>query len=663
MGEVQATSAATRKALADATKTFKQGPQEVTVSVGPLLKSYQSAIDELTRRSRFSEDAFLALYKALYEASDPVAALRGGVEAQASLAQAQAESQALRTEVAQYAAEFADLKSQHLTLRGLQDKLAAYDASMEARVADALEARAVALAVENQAAAAAWAEREGVLSAALQAARLEAHAARRAADAAESALFEARGAADEAAAAHAREIEAASEEVVHAAASAAAALRESELLRARVLRANDCGSAEGRDSVAFAAPASPGIDTAPHARAPHDSDEAAAAVTASMADAALRLRDELAAAKTETAALDAKLLRAADASARALSAHETSVATAAAEIQRLKAALAAAPTRVELERLQVEVRALRALEFNCHDPEEEGCTLSVLDEGEVGGAGALQRNLSPLSPSGRGESKLSRVSSSAVMDHVLTRKILHLQTELTKAKRKEDEAEASAAVTRNTLASTLSALAAQTALTTRLDADLAIALAAAQPASLSSSPSVTRPTRSLAAVDDATGTGSGAVASRCAVGDTDTAAASTLAPAPASCCAGSGSDGLLPVLRGQRDRLSARVSELEVQLEAAVRHSADSAASADQLRADNIRLFEKLKYVQSFKASDNAAAKADSGGVLGPDDLERADETSYATEARYRRIYETGCVCARGRACGWGLWVGSFARF
>ena len=50
------------------------------LQVGPLLKLYQGEIDQLTRRSRFAENSFLTLYKSLYEAPDPSAALAVAVE-------------------------------------------------------------------------------------------------------------------------------------------------------------------------------------------------------------------------------------------------------------------------------------------------------------------------------------------------------------------------------------------------------------------------------------------------------------------------------------------------------------------------------------------------------------------------------------------------------
>lgn len=70
----QESSAASRKQLTISTRAFKAS-DAATISkkdVGHLLKRYQTEVDALTTRARCSESAFLSLYKALYDAPDPV---------------------------------------------------------------------------------------------------------------------------------------------------------------------------------------------------------------------------------------------------------------------------------------------------------------------------------------------------------------------------------------------------------------------------------------------------------------------------------------------------------------------------------------------------------------------------------------------------------------
>ncbi|GAA5880166.1 hypothetical protein JCM3774_006071, partial [Rhodotorula dairenensis] len=69
-----------RRALAEKTREFKKVPEE---EKGPafktLLKAYQTEIDNLTRRSKVAESAFLNVYKLLAEAPDPFPLLDAAV--------------------------------------------------------------------------------------------------------------------------------------------------------------------------------------------------------------------------------------------------------------------------------------------------------------------------------------------------------------------------------------------------------------------------------------------------------------------------------------------------------------------------------------------------------------------------------------------------------
>ncbi|GAW04261.1 golgi membrane protein [Lentinula edodes] len=70
-----------RKALADKTKDFKKLPDENKLGAFKgLLKAYQTEIDNLTKRSKTSESAFLNVYKVLAEAVDPYPLLEAAVD-------------------------------------------------------------------------------------------------------------------------------------------------------------------------------------------------------------------------------------------------------------------------------------------------------------------------------------------------------------------------------------------------------------------------------------------------------------------------------------------------------------------------------------------------------------------------------------------------------
>eukprot|EP00189_Rhodosorus_marinus_P012204 CAMPEP_0184740254 /NCGR_PEP_ID=MMETSP0315-20130426/3256_1 /TAXON_ID=101924 /ORGANISM="Rhodosorus marinus, Strain UTEX LB 2760" /LENGTH=582 /DNA_ID=CAMNT_0027209803 /DNA_START=23 /DNA_END=1772 /DNA_ORIENTATION=+ len=87
IADLQDGSVISRKALADATRTFKKsftgsggGTNASYKPFSALLKEYQAEIDRLTARAKFSESAFLELYKALDPLPDPVPFLQRGVE-------------------------------------------------------------------------------------------------------------------------------------------------------------------------------------------------------------------------------------------------------------------------------------------------------------------------------------------------------------------------------------------------------------------------------------------------------------------------------------------------------------------------------------------------------------------------------------------------------
>ncbi|THH32502.1 hypothetical protein EUX98_g1693 [Antrodiella citrinella] len=78
-----------RKALSEKTKDFKKISDDAKLNaVKGLLKSYQTEIDSLTKRSKFAETAFLSVYKVLAEAPDPYPLLEAAVDQTVKVAEA-----------------------------------------------------------------------------------------------------------------------------------------------------------------------------------------------------------------------------------------------------------------------------------------------------------------------------------------------------------------------------------------------------------------------------------------------------------------------------------------------------------------------------------------------------------------------------------------------
>ncbi|OQS06274.1 CASP isoform X2 [Thraustotheca clavata] len=146
MQEQKESSLKSRKALAEHTKKFRRlSENEKMTALPQLLKSYQEEIDTLTKRAKFSDNAFFTLYKALYEAPDPVPALEealanhlnGNIEKKAG----DTEVDALRKEIQAYEAEFATLKNQDITIRNLENKIQTFENSIESMVEERVQER------------------------------------------------------------------------------------------------------------------------------------------------------------------------------------------------------------------------------------------------------------------------------------------------------------------------------------------------------------------------------------------------------------------------------------------------------------------------------------------------------------------------------------------
>ncbi|KAI0093028.1 hypothetical protein BDY19DRAFT_921637 [Irpex rosettiformis] len=87
--ENQKESVVGRKALADRTKEFKKIPDDEKLNAWKtLLKAYQAEIDNLTKRSKTAENAFLNVYKVLAEAPDPYPLLEAAVDQTVKVAEA-----------------------------------------------------------------------------------------------------------------------------------------------------------------------------------------------------------------------------------------------------------------------------------------------------------------------------------------------------------------------------------------------------------------------------------------------------------------------------------------------------------------------------------------------------------------------------------------------
>ncbi|KAJ7969655.1 Protein CASP [Quillaja saponaria] len=96
--ENQENSQKNRRKLAESTRDFKKVPPEEKLSLfNSLLKGYQEEVDNITKRAKFGENAFLNIYQKLCEAPDPYPALASIAEQDDKLSELESENRKMKS--------------------------------------------------------------------------------------------------------------------------------------------------------------------------------------------------------------------------------------------------------------------------------------------------------------------------------------------------------------------------------------------------------------------------------------------------------------------------------------------------------------------------------------------------------------------------------------
>ncbi|KAK8736513.1 hypothetical protein OTU49_005048 [Cherax quadricarinatus] len=127
-----------RKKLVELSRDFKKNTSEdVRKQVAPLLKSFQTEIDNLNKRSKFVETAFLHVYKKVIDIADPLPTLEycAGLEKKVGrLADLEIENKNLRETLREYNEEFKEVRNQDVTIKALKEKIKNYEDLMDDNV-------------------------------------------------------------------------------------------------------------------------------------------------------------------------------------------------------------------------------------------------------------------------------------------------------------------------------------------------------------------------------------------------------------------------------------------------------------------------------------------------------------------------------------------------
>ncbi|KAJ3043990.1 hypothetical protein HDV00_003517 [Rhizophlyctis rosea] len=127
-----------RKRLAEQTKDFRKlADDEKLRELKNLLKAYQGEIDNITKRTKVAETAFLDLYKLLAEAPDPAPFIESYADQSQRLSEFRSieqENKRLKAELAEAHGQLASARNSEGSIATLKSRLSKYEAKLEEMV-------------------------------------------------------------------------------------------------------------------------------------------------------------------------------------------------------------------------------------------------------------------------------------------------------------------------------------------------------------------------------------------------------------------------------------------------------------------------------------------------------------------------------------------------
>ncbi|OEL35962.1 Protein CASP [Dichanthelium oligosanthes] len=240
IAENQETSQKNRRKLAENTRDFKKASSDEKLGLfNSLLKSYQEEVDNLTKRAKFGENAFLNIYQKLYEAPDPYPALASMADQDQKLSELETENRKMKLELEEYRAEAAHLKNQQATIRRLEERNRQLEQQMEEKVREMVEMKQRSMAEDSQKTLEALKDRERSLQDQLRQATESVKNMQKLHESAQSQLFELRTQSEEDRTAKEAEVSLLMDEVERAQARLVSLEREKGDLRSQLQTTNE----------------------------------------------------------------------------------------------------------------------------------------------------------------------------------------------------------------------------------------------------------------------------------------------------------------------------------------------------------------------------------------------------------------------------------------
>ncbi|RLN90409.1 hypothetical protein BBJ28_00007712 [Nothophytophthora sp. Chile5] len=592
-------SVRSRKKLAETTKHFRRlaSDADKAAGAGPLLKAYQEEIDHLTRRAKFSENAFFQLYKGLYAAPDPAPALTVAASASAS-EEVTEENKKLRRELREFEAEFASLKNQDITIRNLEEQVAAATREKDDAVHQQVEQRTRELEDQLEGARLEWAQQRRDYERQLDGSRAELREAFARLDAMQSDLFAHKQRSGLARNALDAEMEAISQESLVS--------QTLQLENAQLKKQLDELLSASTSTEIFAAHSAPSRsnEDADAVGNSSGSSQAVRELQAEQDSVVAALRQEVFRLKESQAATSAAAVRD---SARLDSALQSALQTQ----RELEQQLAARPTVEKFREVTRQLRVLQQLEYNIVDDEEDKTEKAATEANEA--ADGLE-------------------AATVEVEKILVSRVRRLEHSLQERERTLQDRSKALQKVQEELRARDGALREQAALVRNLEETVA----ALEKARRSGGVSVRGDMGSeilLDAMEDqfAGPSGpSGSLRGGASSGLTSSSPSTT-----------SSDSKMLEIVRGQRDRFRERMKELQSEKNRVEELAQSYKSTVARLETDNMQLYHKIRYLQSYGGADNGStgSRVTPSGGRGLSALEDGGAVA-DVEARYRGMYE-----------------------
>ncbi|KAJ0264386.1 Protein CASP [Hirschfeldia incana] len=250
IAENQENSQKNRRKLAESTRDFKKAsPEDKLGMFNSLLKGYQEEVDNITKRAKFGENAFLNIYQKLYEAPDPFPALASIAEQERKLSEVESENRKMKVELEEFRTEATHLKNQLATIRRLEERNRQLEQQMEEKIKEVVEIKQRNLAEENQKTLELLKDREQALQDQLRQAKDSVSTMQKLHELAQSQLFELRAQSDEETATKQSELSLLMDEVERAQTRLLTLEREKGHLRSQLQTANEDTENKNSDNV------------------------------------------------------------------------------------------------------------------------------------------------------------------------------------------------------------------------------------------------------------------------------------------------------------------------------------------------------------------------------------------------------------------------------